>query len=224
MAPEMTATIAQWTIATLLERLADPRDPSGGGVLAAVTLAGASSTARMVAAVEKKRSTRDSARTHTFAAAETALAQLSTRFLQQAEDDRAVLARLLAAMRAARKKTSRASEEEVSLAALAAAECPLTTARLGRDLLRHLASIAPLCSPFVASDLAASGQLAHAAIAAALFMAEANLPLLDPKPRDRIAAQIQSTREEAVVLADELSRALPFAHAQQGESDARPSA
>ncbi len=217
-------TAAQWTLTTFIERLADPRDPSGGGVLGAVTLAGAASTARMVAAVEKKRSARDSARTHTFAAAETALAQLSTRFLQQAEDDRAVLARLLAAMRAARKKTSRASEEEVSLAALAAAECPLTTARLGLDLLRQLASIAALCSPFVASDLAASGQLAHAAIAAALLMAEANLPLLDPKSRDRIAAQIQSTREEAVVLADELSRALPFAHAQQGESDARPPA
>ncbi len=223
MAPEMTATIAQWTIATLLEQLADPRDPSGGGMLAAVTLAGASSTARMVVAVEGKRAARDPDRTHAFATAEAALARLTSCFLQQAEEDRTVLAHLLAALRAARKGGPRTASDDVRLAALAAAECPLATATAGLELLRQLMTVAPLCSPFVASDLGASGQLARAAILAASLMAQANLPLLDQPARGRIAAQIRSIQAEADALANELSRALPFAGTDQGESDARPS-
>lgn len=223
MAPEMTATIAQWTIATLLERLADPRDPSGGGMLAAVTLAGASSTARMVIAVEGKRAARAPDRTHAFATAEAALARLTSCFLQQAEEDRTVLAQLLAALRAARKGGSGTASDDVRLAALAAAECPLATATAGLELLRQLMAVAPLCSAFVASDLGASGQLARAAIVAALLMAQANLPLLDQPARGHIAAQIRSTQAEADALANELSRALSFAGADQGESDARSS-
>lgn len=204
------SSVPQWTIAQFVQHLADRHDPSGGGVLAAVTLAGAAAVAQMVIATQTRRRHADQHRRQTFETARDALATLGARLLHQADADRDALRALLTAMRSAEHATADPrGATALRDAARAAAECPLATASDGIELLRQLARVAPLCPPFVASDLAAAASLGRAAIDAALAMAQANVPLLDEDGRRRVTAQIRSVREEADAIARVLAEALP---------------
>lgn len=222
MASDTTDSVAHWPLQTLVKRLADPRDPSGGGVLAAVSLAGAAAVAQMVTTIERKRASQDHMRAHAFAEAEECFGRLAERLLQQADHDRAILARLLASLRASRKGGVRVAAENLHEAAAAAADGPLTTAEAGLEVLRRALAVAPLCSRFVASDLAAAGHVARAAIDAALYMAEANLPLLADAAQASTRARARAIAEEASSLARQLASAIRSIPPHEGEADARP--
>ncbi len=226
MTPDTTESVAQWPLQTLVKRLADPRDPSGGGLLAAVTLASTAAVTQMVATIERKRARQDQVRAQAFAEAERCFGQLAEQLLRQADLERAILARLLATLRASRQGGARLPAENLHEAAAAAADGPLTTAEAGLELLRRALAIAPLCSRFVASDLAAAGYVARAAIEAALCMAEANMPLLAGAALASTRARARAIAEEASSLARQLASALPSTPTPPdvGAANARPHA
>jgi formiminotetrahydrofolate cyclodeaminase len=202
-------SVIEWSLMELLRRLADARDPSGSGLLAAVTLASASASARMVVSLESKRSTHDQSAACALARAAESLERLTSDFLQQADQDRAALARLLAALRARQRSSGQDAVDSLPEAASAAARVPVATAEAGLELLRQITAVAPHCSPFVASDLAAAAELARAAIAAATWMVQANLPLLDEPLATQLGARANALIEQAQACLVELSMSWP---------------
>ena len=216
----MAGSVITWPLDELLRRLADPGDPSGSGLLAAVTLAGASAVARMVASLEMKRVQQDQSRVRVLIEASQSFERLTTTFLQQADHDRVALARLLAALRARRRSTGHQPVDSLQDAAMEATRVPLATGDFGLELLRSLSVIAPLCSPFVASDLLAAGDLARAGIAAAIRMVLTNLPLVENSAASDLRVRAHAITEEAQALLIQLSAVLPSTETDEDEANA----
>lgn len=165
------------SVATIVAQIADPAHLSGGGAVAAVTLAGAAAVVELVLRLARERPSQASRR----AEIEQLLAELhelGQRALGGAEQDLAAFKRLMAAQ----QDVKDAADEDKAVARdvlqqtwLDAASAPAALAADGLALLEIVARALPFGTRFTVSDLGAGAALASGTIGAALLTAEANL-------------------------------------------------
>lgn len=204
----VSTKIADLPVQTVVARLADPKQHSGGGAAAAVNLATAAGCAELVLSLSVRRKANAARRDEIQALLDQA-GELRDRFLAAADKDDEVLTALLGAQKAIRAATTdeaRAEAEQGYQAALrAAAQVPLDLATDGLTFLRLLHGALPFATRFTVPDLGGAATMAHGAIDAVLLMADVNLALLadDPEavaPRSAVA----HIRQEAPAVANDV--------------------
>lgn len=198
--------VAEQSVAQVVERLADPQQPAGGGVAAAATLALAAGTAELVATLSLRRKSIQPRRAE-LEAIRDGLRDLESRFLAAADRDVEVLADLLAAQRDARPGATAdqaAAEAALSECLTAAAETPIALARDGVELLRLVRDSVQFAARFTVSDLGAAAGLAEGGIEAALLMSEVNLGLLADDQAAQLRTAVDQIRQEAPAIAGEV--------------------
>jgi formiminotetrahydrofolate cyclodeaminase len=137
-----------------------------------------------------------------FAAVESRVRELAHRLQRAAallqrlvDEDAAAYDVLNAALKLDRADAQR--PDRVRRAAALAAQVPLETAAVSSKVLADAAELARIGNPNLASDAAAAGHLARAAIAAASANVRANLPLLAPDDAATFAAQLAAVQPAA---------------------------
>lgn len=194
----MSQSIAPWTIENLSDEVARTDRFAGGGVVAAMSLAGAAAIAELVFQLSAGRKKLEEAERAQLTDAVTLCRTLRTIFQHAIDEDIASLTELMDAqsqLRKARKTSSEVSPEIVqrsSQAVEAAIETPLRLARDAKRLLRTIDDLQHLARPFTASDLGAAAATSAGAITSLLLMAEVNLGMVvDENEATRIAQEIE---------------------------------
>jgi formiminotetrahydrofolate cyclodeaminase len=175
------------TVREFLARLAAPTPTPGGGSVAALAGALSAGLGQMVAAYTVGRPK--------FATVATRAQELATRLQRAAtllselvDEDAAAYEVLSAALKLNRADPQRT--ERVARAAALAAQVPLQSAAACAAVITDLAELQQIGNPNLASDAAAAGHLARAALAAAAANVRANLPLLAPGDAATFEAQL----------------------------------
>jgi glutamate formiminotransferase/formiminotetrahydrofolate cyclodeaminase len=155
-----------------IEQLAAPTATPGGGSAAAATAAMAAALGSMVAGMSRGKKA--------YAQYEPKLSQALARLAELREElkagvdaDAESYAQVMAAYKAA--KTSSNGEAAIEEAMKVATSVPMETALKAREVSDIIASLKPITSPNMASDLTVASSLASAAIVGALSNVEINL-------------------------------------------------
>ncbi|MEO1129424.1 MAG: cyclodeaminase/cyclohydrolase family protein [Planctomycetota bacterium] len=188
-------TLESRPLGVLLDELEAKTPSPGGGAVASVVGALATSLGNMVLAY----STSSRKLAEHRPVLEDASAKLSRArdiLLRLADEDAAAYAHLNATQRLPADDPRRA--EELPAAALAATQAPLSVLATCSDLLRLLESLVPITNRYLASDLAIAAVLADAAACGAHWNVRVNLPLLEELGLQAgIAAEADALRAEA---------------------------
>jgi len=195
------------SIRRFIAGLADPNLFSGGGAVAAVTLAESLAITRLVVTLAARRRSLANRRPE-LESLLAALEGLEPSLLGAADRDMAALASLLDAQRAARFATPEqraAAQAEVATALGRAAVVPAETAEHALELLRLIRRAVPFATRFTVSDLGAAAALASGAAEASLLMCEVNLALIgnDADFAD-LHARVAGIRQQAPAIAGEV--------------------
>lgn len=181
------------TVREFLARLAAPKPTPGGGSVAALVGALAASLGEMVAGYTAGRPK--------FAAVETRVRELAARLHRAAtllhllvDEDAAAYEVLNAALKRDRADPER--EARIARAAAVAAQVPLQSAAACAAIIADLAQLQQIGNPNLASDAAAAGHLARAALESAAANVRANLPLLAPDDAATFRAQLAALLPE----------------------------
>lgn len=180
-------TLRQCSLDVFLDDLASSKPTPGGGAVAALTAALAAGLGRMACAFTLGKSR--------FADVEDQVRRLNDR-LRAADDELRPLidadADAYATLNTAFKLPKHDPDRPARIAAAArtAADVPMQTARLAREVDRCLAALHPIGNPNLRSDVSAAQHLAAAAIEAAAENVRANLPFLDDDTRKRYAEDL----------------------------------
>lgn len=170
----MQTRVADRSAREFHRQIADPDIFCGGGSVAAITAAGAATTALLVMQLNVRRRSNAGKREEILDAIAETQAAIDA-FHDAADLDIAILNELLAAHRASRSGGDQAGY----LAALTrAAESPLSIADGIAALLETIESQLSISTRFTVSDLGAAAALAEGACRAALLTAEVNIALL----------------------------------------------
>ncbi|MGZ4874589.1 MAG: cyclodeaminase/cyclohydrolase family protein [Candidatus Angelobacter sp.] len=155
-----------------IEQLAAPTATPGGGSAAASVAAMAAALGAMVVAMSRTKKA--------YAQYEPQLSQALARLAQLREELKAGIDadaesynQVLAAYKIA--KTSSDGEAAIETAMKGATSVPMNTAQKAREVSDIIASLKPITSPIMASDLTVASSLASAAIVGALANVEINL-------------------------------------------------
>ena len=155
-----------------IEQLAAPTATPGGGSAVAAVAAMAAALGSMVAAMSRGKKA--------YAQYEPQLSQALARLAQLREELKAGIDadaesynQVMAAYKLA--KTSSDGEAAIEMAMKGATSVPLETAQKAREVADIIASLKPITSPNMASDLTVASSLAGAAIVGALANVEINL-------------------------------------------------
>lgn len=166
--------VADTTAREFLGTIADPDVFSGGGSVAAVTGAGAASTALLVLRLNAKRK-RNAGSLPVIERGISQLTELVDRLFRAADDDIATLQQLLDAQRSS-KTTGKLDEYSAVLQKAAAG--PISIAESIGEVLDVVVPQMEITTRFTVSDLGAAAVLAEGAARAALLTAEVNIALL----------------------------------------------
>jgi formiminotetrahydrofolate cyclodeaminase len=155
-----------------IEQLAAPTATPGGGSAAAAVAAMAAALGSMVAAMSRTKKA--------YAQYEPQLSQAQARLAQLREELKAGIDadaesynHVMAAYKLA--KTSSDGEAAIETAMKGATSVPMETAQRAREVSDIIATLKPITSPNMASDLTVASSLASAAIVGALANVEINL-------------------------------------------------
>ncbi|MCD5408979.1 cyclodeaminase/cyclohydrolase family protein [Candidatus Bipolaricaulota bacterium] len=191
-------------LAEFLSELSSSSPTPGGGAAAALAGAMAAALAGMVAELAARRGDEVS---HTIAKA----GELREELLSLAQRDVEAYDRVAAALRLPKGTPEEAEARRVALQAAlrGAAEVPLSTAKLTREVLTLAREFVPHCPKSARSDLASAGALALAAVEAALCNVDANcLGIKDPGFLEEMAKERSTIAAEAAAAAEALRSAL----------------
>jgi len=186
-------SLANLSLKDFLARLGSAAPTPGGGSVAALTGALAASLGQMACALTVGKPK--------FAQVEPQVRELATR-LQRAADmlrqlideDAAAYTELNAAFKI--DKSEPARKQRLGQAAVLAAEVPLETAAISREVLGDLERLAPIANPNLRSDVEAATHLARAAMHAAAANVRVNLPLIAPEAAERINGELEQLLAE----------------------------
>lgn len=173
-----------------IEQLAEPRATPGGGSAAAAAAAMAAALGSMVAGMSRSKKA--------YAQYEPQLSQFLARLAELREELKSAVdadAESYAQVMAAYKKAKTANDGETAIeeALKVATSVPMDTALKAREVGDIIASLKPITSPNMASDLTVASSLASAAIVGALSNVEINLGSLKDA---EFAEQIRSKAGE----------------------------
>jgi formiminotetrahydrofolate cyclodeaminase len=169
-----------------IEQLAAPTATPGGGSASAATAAMAAALCSMVAAMSRTKKAfmqYESQFSHALAR----LAQLREDLKADIEADAESYNQVMAAYKI--DKASPDREPAIEAAMKGATSVPMETAQKAREVSDIVATLKPITSPNMASDLTVAGTLASAAIVGALANVEINLSSLKDA---RFAEEIRS--------------------------------
>jgi glutamate formiminotransferase/formiminotetrahydrofolate cyclodeaminase len=158
-----------------IEQLAAPTATPGGGSAAAATAAMAAALGGMVAAMSRTKKAFAQYEPQ-LSAALARLAQLREELKAGIDADAESYNQVLAAYKLA--KTSADGETAIETAMKGATSVPMDTAQRAREVSDIIATLKPITSPNMASDLTVASSLASAAIVGALANVEINLSSL----------------------------------------------
>jgi formiminotetrahydrofolate cyclodeaminase len=169
-------SFADRSLAGFLEALASAEPVPGGGSACAVAASLAGSLVAMVAALSDRPRYAAHARLHASAGAEGR--RLSVRALQLADDDAAAYGEFAAALKLPRDDDEQRATRTgaLALAARQAAEVPLETVEVCRDIAAAAESLAGRSNVNASSDLVVAAFLAEAAAAGAALNVRVNVP------------------------------------------------
>jgi formiminotetrahydrofolate cyclodeaminase len=191
----MSASLASFPFADLLDQLGSKTPAPGGGAAACATGALAAALAQMVVAYSLGKKSL-AAHQDALQRASGALANARAVFLELADEDAAAYSLVNELSRLPESDPRRARELPEALHA--SILIPQSAIAAAADLLRLFESLAPITNPHLHSDLAIAAVLADAAARASLW----------------------NVRVNAAMLPDETSRAKPVAEAQSAAADA----
>ena len=174
MSPTVTDPIVARTLSRFLHEVASKQPAPGGGAVAGVAGALASSLGRMVAAYSIGKRGLESEQA-TIERLEKDLAKIQSRLMELADADAKAYGVLNALMKLDSGHPERATIGE---AAAAAAGVPLEVVRLCAQTLELAEELAPRSNEWLRSDLAITAILAEAGARSASWMVEANLDSL----------------------------------------------
>jgi formiminotetrahydrofolate cyclodeaminase len=202
-----SGSVVDQPIRQFIAGLADPDLFSGGGAVAAVTLAEALATTQLVVTLAARRKSLAHRRLDLDAIL-ASLGELEAPLMVAADRDMAALAELLAAQRAARApdpEQRAVAQQAVADALRRAAGEPAAVAEHALQLLRLVRRAVPFATRFTVSDLGAAAALAAGAAEASLLMSEVNLALLgDAAGLADTRARIARIRQLAPAVAAEV--------------------
>jgi glutamate formiminotransferase / formiminotetrahydrofolate cyclodeaminase len=158
-----------------IEQLAAPTATPGGGSAAAAVAAMAAALGGMVAAMSRTKKAFAQYEPQ-LSAALARLAQIREELKAGIDADAESYNQVMAAYKAAR--TSNDSEAAIETAMKGATSVPMDTAQRAREVSDIIATLKPITSPNMASDLTVASSLASAAIVGALANVEINLSSL----------------------------------------------
>lgn len=186
-------SLADLSLEDFLVRLASAAPTPGGGSVAALTGALAASLGQMACALTVGKPK--------FADVEPQVRELATRLQRAAgmlrqliDEDAAAYTELNAAFKIDKSEPTR--KQQLAKAAVLAAEVPLETAAISREVLGDLERLAPIANPNLRSDVEAATHLARAAMHAAGANVRVNLPLIAPEAAERINAELEQLLAE----------------------------
>lgn len=192
----MTESLKKQSIEGFLTDLASPQPTPGGGAAAALTFAQAAALLAMVCRISNKAEERllqDTAHQACVA---------MEKGLQHGDLDAKAFEKLMQVLKM--PKTCPATQEvrkrEVEAASLAAAQVPLDTIRMARDLLGQTQSISSYVSRHLQSDLGVIAALLQAAVSACRLTVLINLQKLSS------VAKAQAMLKELQTLTDEVGQ------------------
>jgi len=155
-----------------IEQLAAPTATPGGGSAAAAVAAMAAALGSMVAAMSRTKKAYVQHEPQ-LSAALARLAQLREELKAEIDADAESYNRVMAAYKAA--KVSNNGDAAIEEAMKGATSVPMETAERAREVADIIATLKPITSPNMASDLTVASSLASAAIVGALANVEINL-------------------------------------------------
>ena len=186
-------SLADLSLEDFLVRLASAAPTPGGGSVAALTGALAASLGQMACALTVGKPK--------FADVEPQVRELATRLQRAAgmlrqliDEDAAAYTELNAAFKIDKSEPTR--KQQLAKAAVLAAEVPLETAAISREVLGDLERLAPIANPNLRSDVEAATHLARAAMHAAGANVRVNLTLIAPEAAERINAELEQLLAE----------------------------
>jgi glutamate formiminotransferase/formiminotetrahydrofolate cyclodeaminase len=169
-----------------IEQLAAPTATPGGGSAAAAVAAMAAALGAMVAAMSRTKKAYAQFEPQ-LSTALARLAQLRGELKAGIDADAESYNRVMAAYKVARTSTD--GEAAIETAMKGATSVPMDTAQRAREVSDLIATLKPITSPNMASDLTVASSLASAAIVGALANVEINLSSLKDA---RFAEEIRS--------------------------------
>jgi formiminotetrahydrofolate cyclodeaminase len=197
-------SLAQLSVAALLEATAAKQPTPGGGAVAGVCGALASSLGHMVVAYSLGKKSL-AAHQPLLSDAGKRLTRARAMLLELADEDAHAYGMV---NELSRLPEGDARREQLPLATLVAAQIPLALAACALDVLRLLSTLCGASNPHLRSDLAIAAVLADATVKASRWNVEINLPSLsDPQRRAAMQEQIDSfVRTSAAMTHDIESR------------------
>lgn len=188
---------ADLTLRTFLARTAAKEPTPGGGSVAGVAGGLAAALGRMVVAYSLGKKNLEPHQ-GLLESAGAALDRAAAMMLRLADEDAAAYAGLNELSKLPKDDPRRRREWDAAVRA--GLEPPVAIAGCGLEILRVLKDLCGTSNPFLRSDLAAAAVLAEAAVRAALWNVEVNLPSLGEE------AQRESLRERSAVYAADAKR------------------
>jgi formiminotetrahydrofolate cyclodeaminase len=162
----------------LLDRIASKEPTPGGGAVAAWVGATGCALGRMVVAYSIGRKAEHDAEVQR---AGDALDTARTVLMELGEEDAAAYELLSAALKLPKDDAGRA--DALAPAVARAIEVPSAVAATGLNVLRVMEGLAPVCNPYLRSDLGVAGGMMEASVRGAVWMVRTNLSLV--KDADR---------------------------------------
>ncbi len=207
--------------AEIIRRVADPAVSAGGGVIAGLTLAGASAAAELVVRLAVRRKSLAARRTEI----EALLVQVSRHrelFEQAADHDMEAFTALVEVQRQAkqlRESDPLQSQAMLQDAYVRAAEVPLELSREGLVFLIEVEQALEFASKFTISDLGAAATLARGAIDAALLTVDANLAYVTDERASALRAELLQIRANAWEMGERILTLATNVIMNQGNGD-----
>ncbi len=188
----------------LFAQVADSGHNSGGGVVAAVTLAGAAASAELVLRLAARRKTLAPRREEIEGLLGAVVAHRVS-FERAPDRDIAAFTQLVETQRLAkqvREHDPAAADRSLQTAYVQAAQVPLDLSSEALDFLRIVERALEVASRFTISDLGAAAALARGAIDAALLTVDANLAYVDDVEAGPLREEANAIRAQAGQITD----------------------
>lgn len=205
----LRARFVDHSLSQLCDAVADPDHRSGGGAIAALSIAGSAAIIELVLSLATRRK---------------ALAERRPEIATQLEQVNAVRQRLItlidrdldafdrvmqvqAELKTADDDDKEMVRERLAQAFLEATSVPVDVAQIGLDLLTSLQDALPVATRFTVSDLGSAATIINGAIEAALLTADINLNYVPAEQRSALEDQVTSIRAQAPALSAEVLEA-----------------
>jgi formiminotetrahydrofolate cyclodeaminase len=194
------------SIREVVAQIADPAHHSGGGAIAAMTLAGAAAVVELVIRLAYDRPSQVQHREVIEPLLRETI-EIRQRALTGADKDLAAFNRLLQAQQGvkdAREDNKMAAQESLQLAWLEAASAPAELAADALALIEVVKHALPFGTRFTVSDLGAGAALANGTIRAAILTVEANLSYVTGDRGSTLRLRCHQIQSAASEMASEI--------------------